>query len=104
MKTRVMASFSYLGVLCVVPLLFNKTDKFVDFHARQGLVLWVWGVMGMFLMHLPGVGPYLFSTSTVMVLFLSLFGLLAVLLKQQWEIPVIASVVKKLFAEGGYRS
>jgi fumarate reductase subunit D len=99
-KAKVMAAFSYLGVLCVVPLLFNRGDSFVDFHARQGLVLWVWGVLSMFVMHFPGLGPYLFSTSTVLVAFLSLFGLLSVALHQTWKIPFIAGVAETLFGEG----
>ncbi|MBF0179742.1 MAG: hypothetical protein HQM03_06920 [Magnetococcales bacterium] len=92
MKSRIMAALGYMGVLCLVPLILNQGDRFVDFHARQGLVLWVWSVLALFCMHLPGVGPYLFSTSVVGVTFLSLCGLLAVLLGRSWEIPLIAKV------------
>ncbi|MBF0416672.1 MAG: hypothetical protein HQL86_00275 [Magnetococcales bacterium] len=92
MKNRLLAGFSYLGVLCLVPLLVESKDSFVVFHARQGLVLWVWTVLSYFAMHLPGLGPYLFSTSTVLVLFLSMFGLFSVVMNQRWRIPVIASL------------
>ncbi|MEO5345504.1 MAG: hypothetical protein H7834_03880 [Magnetococcus sp. YQC-9] len=92
MKNRLMAALSYLGVLCLVPLLVESRDSFVVFHARQGLVLWVWTVLSYFAMHLPGLGPYLFSTSTVLVLFLSMFGLFSVVMNQRWRIPVIASL------------
>ncbi|MBF0213555.1 MAG: hypothetical protein HQM00_08325 [Magnetococcales bacterium] len=92
MKNRLMAALSYLGVLCLVPLLMESKDSFVVFHARQGLVLWVWTVLSFFAMHLPGLGPYLFSTSTVLVLFLSMFGLFSVVMNQRWRIPIIASI------------
>ncbi|MBF0626949.1 MAG: hypothetical protein HQL91_01890 [Magnetococcales bacterium] len=97
MKIRMMAALSYLGILCLVPLMHNKRDRFVDFHARQGLVLWIWSVLSFFAMHVPGLGPYLFSTSTVMVLFLSLFGLVSVGLNKCWTIPFVPSVVGLLF-------
>ncbi|GAB0057864.1 Magnetosome protein MamF [Candidatus Magnetaquicoccaceae bacterium FCR-1] len=92
MKNRLLAAFSYLGVLCLVPLLMESKEPFVLFHARQGLVLWVWTVLSYFAMHLPGLGPYLFSTSTVLVLFLSMFGLFSVVMNQRWRIPVIATL------------
>ncbi|MBF0295686.1 MAG: hypothetical protein HQL96_10905 [Magnetococcales bacterium] len=92
MKSRIMAALGYLGVLCLVPLILNQGDRFVDFHARQGLVLWVWSVLALFLMHLPGAGPYLFSASAVGVALLSLCGLVSVLLGRSWEIPLIATV------------
>ncbi|MBF0273099.1 MAG: hypothetical protein HQL98_13700 [Magnetococcales bacterium] len=99
MKIRMMAALSYMGILCLVPVLLNQNDRYVDFHARQGLVLWIWSVLSFFAMHIPGLGPYLFSTSTVMVLFLSAFGLLSVALNQCWKIPFIATLATYLRAE-----
>ncbi|MBF0164564.1 MAG: hypothetical protein HQL97_17440 [Magnetococcales bacterium] len=92
MKSRLLAALSYLGVLCLVPMLVESKESFVVFHARQGLVLWVWTVLSYFAMHLPGLGPYIFSTSTVLVLFLSMFGLFSVVMNQRWRIPVIATL------------
>lgn len=34
-----LAVISYLGILCLVPLLTKKDDKFTQFHAKQGLAL-----------------------------------------------------------------
>ncbi|MBF0191948.1 MAG: hypothetical protein HQL99_12540 [Magnetococcales bacterium] len=99
MKIRMMAALSYMGILCLVPVLLNKTDRFIDFHARQGLVLWIWSVLSFFAMHIPGLGPYLFSTSTVLVLFLSAFGLVSVALNTCWKIPLIATVAPYVCAE-----
>ena len=101
MKNRLMAAFSYLGILCLVPLLFNRGDAYVDFHARQGLVLWVWSVCAVFAMHMPVLGPYLFSTSSVMVAFLSLVGLVSVALNQSWKIPLIARLAGLVTTERG---
>ncbi|MBF0308758.1 MAG: hypothetical protein HQL56_04430 [Magnetococcales bacterium] len=98
MKIRMMAAFSYLGVLCLVPLLLNRDDAYVAFHARQGLVLWIWAVISFFVMHLPGLGPYLFSTSTVLITFASLAGLVSVLLNRSWKLPFIGDMAARFFA------
>nr|ANJ02822.1 magnetosome protein MamF [uncultured bacterium] len=46
MGSQIMAAMSYLGILALVPLVTNGRDPYVGFHARQGLVLWVWEVVG----------------------------------------------------------
>jgi fumarate reductase subunit D len=95
-RSRLLALLSYLGVLCLVPMVFNKDDAYVDFHARQGLVLWVWGVLSIFALYLPGLGSYVFSVSYFMIAMLGLFGVVSVLFNKAWEIPVIASIARKL--------
>ncbi|CAK0761234.1 Magnetosome protein MamF [Gammaproteobacteria bacterium] len=95
-RRRMMAIFSYLGVLCLVPLLFNQEDDFVAFHARQGLLLWMWGVLAIFALYLPGIGPYIFSGSTFLILAGSGFGILSVLLDKCWNLPGIHTLVAKL--------
>jgi uncharacterized membrane protein len=87
-----MAAMSYMGILCFVPLLTNKTDEFVYFHAKQGLVIWMWGVLAAFALHLPGIGKFLFSVLATAVLAFSLIGLVAVLLNKAWKLPLIHSV------------
>ncbi|MBF0110516.1 MAG: hypothetical protein HQL76_15215 [Magnetococcales bacterium] len=99
MKTRMMAALGYMGVLCLVPLLLNRQDGFVAFHARQGLILWIWAASSFFLMHFPGLGPYIFSTSMVLVTFASLVGLVSVLLNRSWKFPIIHGLVLQLFGE-----
>ena len=47
-RTTVMAALSYLSVLCFVPLLVDRDYEFVYFHAKQGLVIWMCGVLALF--------------------------------------------------------
>lgn len=94
-RSLVMAAFSYLGVLCFVPLLFNRDDPFVGFHARQGLVLWAWGVLALFALGLPGAG-WFFRTSVSMVSMLSVIGLISVSLGKTWRFPFIHDLSEKL--------
>lgn len=95
-QSRLMATFSYLGVLCLVPLIFSRDDPYVHFHARQGLVLWVWGVLAIFSLHVPILGPFFFSSSVFFITVAALIGLLSVLLARSWSLPIIGSFSMKL--------
>ena len=94
-RSRLMAGFSYLGVLCFVPLLFNRDDPFVAFHARQGLVIWSWGVLALFALSMPGFG-WFFRFSASLITTLSLIGLLSVALHKTWKFPFIHDLSEKL--------
>lgn len=93
-KSYALALMSYLGILCLVPLIVNKEDELVHFHARQGLVLWIWSVLALIFLQLPGIGKILFSTSVMAILVCSLVGIVAVLLGKAWKIPLVHSVSK----------
>jgi uncharacterized membrane protein len=89
MRSRLMAVMSYLGILCFVPLLRNKDDEFVYFHARQGLVIWMWGMLGIFSLYLPGVGKWMFSLSAMVVVAFSVVGAVSAILNRAWKLPLI---------------
>ncbi len=89
-EIKLMAAIGYLGVLCLVPLIFNRDDAYVDFHARQGLVLWVWGVLAIFSLHIPVLGPFFFSSSVFFITLMTLVGLLSVLLRKRWKLPIVS--------------
>ncbi|EKD47008.1 MAG: hypothetical protein ACD_66C00259G0004, partial [uncultured bacterium] len=38
---KVLAALSYIFILCFVPLLLARDSKFAQYHAKQGLVLFV---------------------------------------------------------------
>ena len=38
---KMYAVIAYLGILCLVPLLLKKENKFALFHGKQGLVLFI---------------------------------------------------------------
>ncbi|MEO5364233.1 MAG: hypothetical protein H7838_11510 [Magnetococcus sp. DMHC-8] len=95
-RTRLMAILSYLGVLCLIPLIFSRGDDYVNFHARQGLVLWIWGVLAIFSLHVPVLGPFFFSSSVFFITVLSMAGLLSVLLSRRWRFPVVGMLAGRL--------
>jgi len=91
-KSYALGIMSYLGILCLVPLIVNKDDELVHFHAKQGLVLWVWSVLALIFLQLPGIGKLLFSTSVMAILVCSAIGIISVLLGKAWKIPLVNNI------------
>lgn len=92
-KAQLLAIFSYLGVLCLVPVLFNKEgDEYVHFHSRQGLVLWIWGVLAIFSLYIPVLGGFIFSFSVLVISLYSVVGVISVLFTRAWRLPFVGHV------------
>ena len=91
-KTYLMAIMSYLGILCLVPVILNKEDEYVHFHARQGLVIWVWSVFAIFMLYVPVIGRFFFGLSAFMILIFSFIGMVSVLLAKAWKLPIIGGL------------
>ncbi|MBF0471715.1 MAG: hypothetical protein HQL48_10125 [Gammaproteobacteria bacterium] len=96
MRMRIMALMSYLGVLVFVPLVMNRDDQYVNFHARQGLVIWIIGIVAIFVLYLPGLGKLLFSFLAMMVMIYSFIGIISVLFTKAWKLPIIYDLSTKL--------
>lgn len=95
-KSRVMAIMSYLGILCLVPLVFSRNDEYVDFHARQGVALWIWGVLAILALYVPGIGRVFFNFSILVISVLSLVGMIAVVFDRAWRLPFVHNLAMKL--------
>lgn len=91
---KIFAVIGYLGILCLVPLLFKKENKFALFHGKQGLVLF----LGEVALGIISVIPFLWFVRFFGVLIfgiLSLVGIIQVLMGNYWKMPVIADIADK---------
>jgi len=91
-RERFVAALSYVWVLCFIPLLGRKDSRLCQFHARQGLVLFLIEVVGTIVFWIPFFGWLLF----VAVIVLAALGFLAALAGQYWELPVIGRYAKQI--------
>ena len=96
LRTVMMAGLSYLGVLCFAPLLVARDDAFVQFHARQGLVIWMTGMVSLLILHIPVIGEWVFGTSAMVVLAYSVLGLVSVVCQRAWKLPLVSWVAERL--------
>ncbi len=93
-EVNMIAILSYLGILVIIPLLVAKGDEFVQYHAKQGLVLLVVGVVSMFIGVVPIIGWILAPFIFLACLILALIGIINVLKKQKKQLPIIGQYAK----------
>lgn len=107
-EKKILALMSYLPFLCVIPLLKEKNDDFVIFHARQGFVLFILEILGIlffFSLYLLFYGvPFLrylffnffFSLFLLSLIIIMVIGMYFVLKGEKGEILWIGEISKNL--------
>lgn len=95
-NANIMALISYIGFLCLIPILTKEKDEFVRFHAKQGLVLLIVELAGWIVLGLIPLLFALYYILEIVCLVLSIIGIMNVLNKQKKEIPVIGQFASKI--------
>lgn len=97
-ENKAIAFLSYLGILALVPLLAKKDSKFAQFHAKQGLVLFVgWFVIAWIAGFIPFLGWFLIVPAvSIFGIVLAIMGLINVANGEIKELPVIGEFAKKI--------
>jgi len=91
---KIFAVIGYLGILCLVPLIFKRENKFALFHAKQGLVLFLAEIAAWIIMMIPVLG--LIGLLGIFVFaVISLIAMIQALMGNYWKIPVIADLSDK---------
>ncbi len=93
---KFFAAIGYLSVLCFVPLLLKKGNKFAQFHGRQALVLFILEVAASILKAVPALGDLVFTVAFVVFGILSVIGVMKVLMNEYWEMPVIYEISNRI--------
>lgn len=84
---KLWAVLSYLGVLVLIPLLLKKDSEFVQFHAKQGLLI----LIGWIIAYFP-FGFIFWIASFV----LSVMGIVSVLQGEKKSLPIIGELAAKI--------
>ena len=91
---KIFAVIGYLGILCLIPLLFKKENKFALFHGKQGLILFLGEVALIIVAIIPFLGVISFFGFLLFGI-LSLIGMVQALLGNYWKIPIVADLANK---------
>jgi uncharacterized membrane protein len=91
-ENKVMAALSYAWILCLVPLLGKKDSKYAQFHAKQGLVLFIIELAASLFLWFPFFGQLLMLALVVV----SVIGIIKALNGEWWKIPYIYDWSKKI--------
>ena len=93
---KFFAWVGYISVLCLVPLVLKKENKFALHHGKQGLVLFILEVAAAILKSIPAIGEVVFSLAFAVLGILSLIGIVKVLMNEYWEMPYVSEVAHKI--------
>ena len=91
---KIFAVIGYLGILCFVPLVFKKENKFALFHGKQGLVLFIGEIAAFIVMMIPVLGIIGLLAYFIFGI-LSLIGIVQSLTGNYWRMPVVADLADK---------
>ena len=89
------AVLSYIGILFLVPLLAAKDNAFAQFHAKQGLVLFIAEVVTAVILWIPILGWIVGLVAWVIWVVLSITGIMNVLAGKKTPLPIIGKFAEK---------
>jgi uncharacterized membrane protein len=98
-ERRGMAALSYLGVFCLIPLIFAKDSAFAQYHAKQGIVLAIVGIVLKLVSDLLWNVPFggaLVSVVSLVLFIVSVMGIVKALRGEKFEIPYISEWAVKI--------
>lgn len=96
---------AYLGILCLIPLLAKKDDSEVQWHAKNGLALfiaeliWVAIRIALIFIHVPFLGCGMAAVGCIVwigFLVLSIMGIIKAVNGQRFRIPIITDMAEKM--------
>lgn len=89
---RFVAALSYLWILWVVPMFFKRDSQYAQWHAKQGLMLFLVELVIWFFFIIPVFGWMIWLG----VVALSIWGAKEALDGNVWEMPVLGRYAQKL--------
>jgi uncharacterized membrane protein len=94
-----MAFLAYLWVLILIPFLTDaKNDPFVKYHLKQGLILFIFEIIGWFvspvIAWIPVVGWLIMTIWWLAELVLIIIGIMHVMNGEERELPIIGHYAK----------
>ena len=93
---KLFAVLGYLSILCLVPLLLKKDNKFALYHGKQGLILFIWLVAASIIAPMPLLGWLIWVVSTILIVALSAIGIIQVLMGKYWKMPYLSNIASKI--------
>lgn len=91
-ENKAMAALSYIWILCLIPLLLKRSSKFVQFHAKQGVVLFIVEMLVGLLMWIPIFGQLLL----ILCIIIAVLGVIKAYNGEWWKCPFIYEWSQKI--------
>ncbi len=95
-ENKLIAAISYVSVLCLVGLLGKKDSPYVQYHAKQGFVLFIAAIALMVIGIFPILGWIISFFGSIAVLILSIMGIINALGGKKTDLPLVGDWAKKV--------
>ncbi|MFA6428217.1 MAG: DUF4870 domain-containing protein [Candidatus Buchananbacteria bacterium] len=93
---KMAAVLAYLGPLFLVAMLTKKENSFAMWHAKQGLVLFIFEVVIWVVNIVPFLGQFIWLIGSIFTIVVLVMGILKVLAGEGYEIPWIGQYAKEI--------
>ena len=94
LEGKVFAMLGYLSILCIIPLILKKENRFVLKHAKQGLVIFV-AEVAVFILHIL-LGVWVFKIGMFICGVASFIGILASLRGHYVKLPFVSEIARSI--------
>jgi fumarate reductase subunit D len=93
---KFFAVIAYIFFFCIITLLFKKENKFALYHAKQGLVLFVFEVCGFILSIIPAFTWLAHTAGFTLAVVASAWGIIKALKGDYCRIIFISKIAEKV--------
>lgn len=85
---KILTVLSYLSAMCFIPMFLYSDDDFAQFHAKQGMILFIFGLIADALSAIPVVG----GVFVLAKLFFIYKGMMNALSGKKEKLPIIGGI------------
>jgi len=93
---NIISAIGYIWLLFLVPLLLKKGNKYCEFHAKQGMVLFIASIILMVIGVVPILGWIIAFFGWIAIIIFALLGFVNALQGKEWEMPYLSKYAKKI--------
>lgn len=93
---KVIAAIGYLGILFLIPLLAKKDSPYAQFHAKQGMVLFIFGILVSVVVMVPFIGWVVGAFGWLASVIFFIMGLINALGGKKEQLPVIGKYADQI--------
>ncbi len=95
-QNKGMALLAYLGILVLIPLLAKKDSPYAQFHAKQGLVLFLGWIAATVINVIPIIGQIISVLASLFLVVLFIMGVINALSGKTKDLPLIGQFAHKI--------
>ncbi|MFN3301625.1 MAG: DUF4870 domain-containing protein [Patescibacteria group bacterium] len=87
---------AYIWVFAFVPYFLKRKNKFVYFHAKQGVILFITEIIAVLISAIPVIGQIIGIILFILCAFFSIKGMIMGLRGKYWTMPWLGKYTEKV--------